>query len=343
MAPVLAKIDKIFNTLGLTWFCPVVKLLGGDEPAKQLRTIGWQIGLPVLGIAVFLGLWAVIAPKIVTKIGTLPTPMQVWDAGLQLRAEYHADRQARMDFVTNEAEKKIKWEKRFPGKPFKAGVYQSGNPTYLDQILTSLQTVGFGFLIASVIAVPIGIVCGMSKGFFTMINPFIQILKPVSPLAWLPLVTIFIGAAMTSTDPLFPKSFVISALVVALCSLWPTLINTALGVASVDKDFMNVARVLQLSPWQRVIKIVIPSALPLIFTGLRISLSVGWMVLIAAEMLSQNPGLGKFVWDMFQNGSSQTLAMIVFAVITIGVVGFILDRIMVALQRLVSYDTGLAN
>jgi nitrate/nitrite transport system permease protein len=136
----------------------------------------------------------------------------------------------------------------------------------------------------------------------------------------------------------FEKSFVSSAITVALCSLWPTLVNTALGVASVDPDHLNVARVLRL-PWTvRVRKIVIPSALPWIFSGLRLSLGVGWMVLIAAEMLAQNPGLGKFVWDMFQNGSSETLAQIMVAVFTIGAIGFALDRMMISLQRAVSHD-----
>lgn len=348
MSPVLVTIEKIFNTLGLTWFCPVVRLIGRDEPVKQLKLIAWQVGLPALGIGVFLALWAMIAPHFHTSIGSLPTPSEVWDAGMQLRKEYLAQKPLREAFEKKQAEQKARWEKRYPDKPFTVVAYQSAKPTFLDQIFTSLKTVGCGFLVASLIAVPIGIICGMSKGFFTAINPFIQIFKPVSPLAWLPLVTIAIGAVLVYLpqwllDYLPEKSFLISALVVALCSLWPTLVNTALGVASVDKDFMNVARVLQLGPWKRVFKIVIPSALPLIFTGLRISLSVGWMVLIAAEMLSQNPGLGKFVWDMFQNGSSETLSMIVFAVLTIGVVGFALDRVMVALQRMVSYDRNLAN
>src|SRR5690606_39756603 len=131
----------------------------------------------------------------------------------------------------------------------------------------------------------------------------------------------------------FEKSFISSAFTVALCSLWPTLVNTALGVSSIEKDHMNVARVLNLSSSTRIRKIVIPSALPYIFAGLRISLGVGWMVLIAAEMLAQNPGLGKFVWDMFQNGSSQTLAQIMVAVFTIGIIGMGLDRIMIILQR----------
>ena len=122
-----------------------------------------------------------------------------------------------------------------------------------------------------------------------------------------------VSALYVNPSDLLPKSLVISAITVTLCSLWPTLINTALGVASVDKDLMNVGRVLQLPTRRTVTKQVLPSALPLIFTGLRLSLGVGWMVLIAAEMLAQNPGLGKFVWDEFQNGSSQSLAKIMVA------------------------------
>jgi nitrate/nitrite transport system permease protein len=194
-----------------------------------------------------------------------------------------------------------------------------------------------GFIIASLIAVPLGIVCGLSKAFNLAINPFIQLFKPVSPLAWLPIVMILVTALYNPAEPFFDKAFLSSAIVVALCSLWPTLINTALGVASIDQDYLNVARVLRLGRFAQVWKIILPAALPLIFTGLRLSLSVGWMVLIAAEMLAQNPGLGKFVWDMFQNGSSQTLAQIMVAVFAIGLIGFVLDRIMLSLQRAVSF------
>jgi nitrate/nitrite transport system permease protein len=136
---------------------------------------------------------------------------------------------------------------------------------------------------------------------------------------------------------MFERALQISAITVALCSLWPTLINTAVGVASVDKDLLNVSRVLRLSWFTKVRRIVLPSSLQLIFTGLRLSLGVGWMVLIAAEMLAQNPGLGKFVWDEFQNGSSQSLARIMAAVVTIGLIGFLLDRLMFTFQRLVSW------
>jgi nitrate/nitrite transport system permease protein len=138
---------------------------------------------------------------------------------------------------------------------------------------------------------------------------------------------------------MFEKSFVNSAITVALCSLWPTIINTSLGVSSIDKDLLNVAKVLRLSWRTKLVKVIVPSSLPLIFTGLRLSLGVGWMVLIAAEMLAQNPGLGKFVWDEFQNGSSNSLGRIMVAVFTIGIIGFLLDRIMLAVHSLVDVGT----
>ena len=183
---------------------------------------------------------------------------------------------------------------------------------------------------------PLGLAAGLSPLFNAAINPLIQIMKPVSPLAWLPIVTMVISATISSVDPILPKAFVISALVVMLCSLWPTLINTAVGTASIDKDLLNVGRVLKLGWFAKLRRLVLPASLPYIFTGMRLSLGVGWMVLIAAEMLAQNPGLGKFVWDEFQNGSSQSLARIMFAVVVIGFIGFGLDRIMMSLQALVS-------
>ena len=221
--------------------------------------------------------------------------------------------------------------KNFADKPY------PGKDTYFMQIVTSLKTVFAGFIIASLIAIPLGILCGLNKNINNAFNPIIQIFKPVSPLAWLPIVMIVVGAVYVSDDPMFEISFINSAITVALCSLWPTLVNTAVGVASTDKDYLNVARVLKLSWFKKIFKVVLPSSLPLVFTGLRLSLGVGWMVLIAAEMLAQNPGLGKFVWDMFQNGSSETLSMIMVAVFTIGVIGFFLDTIMLSLQQLVTF------
>ena len=199
-----------------------------------------------------------------------------------------------------------------------------------------------GFVIATLIAVPLGLFCGMSPVFNTAINPLVQIFKPVSPLAWLPIVTLVVSAMYTGGDDAwFEKSFLTSAITVTLCSLWPTLINTAVGVSSIDKDLINVGKVLRLNWSTQIKKIILPSALPYIFTGMRLSLGVGWMVLIAAEMLAQNPGLGKFVWDEFQNGSSNSLGRIMVAVFTIGLIGFALDRVMQSLQNLFSFGRAL--
>jgi nitrate/nitrite transport system permease protein len=151
-----------------------------------------------------------------------------------------------------------------------------------------------------------------------------------------------VSAVYVSDDPMFAKSFITSLITVSLCSIWPTLINTAVGVSSISKDLQNVSKVLRLNWMTHVIKIVIPSAIPSIFTGLRLSLGIAWMVLIAAEMLAQNPGLGKFVWDQFQNGSSQSLGRIMVAVIAIGFIGFLLDRLMLVIQRKVSWDKSVA-
>jgi len=213
----------------------------------------------------------------------------------------------------------------------------TGKPTYVDQIITSLKTVFTGFVLASLLAIPLGILCGLSRTINAAVSPFIQIFRPVSPLAWLPIVTMVVSALYVSSDPMFDKAFLNSAITVALCSLWPTVINTTLGVSSIDRDLLNVAKVLRLNWSTKLLKVVIPSALPLIFTGLRLSLGVGWMVLIAAEMLAQNPGLGKFVWDEFQNGSSDSLGRIMVAVFTIGAVGFLLDRVMLAVNSAVSF------
>ena len=329
-----ARVITGFETLGLDLFVPFVRLASGDEPGRQLQEILRTIGMPVVAIAVFLGAWSTVAASIETSIGTVPGPAAVWHEAGVLVEEHRAERAKEVAFY--ERMEKLKEKYAAQGKPWKERRY-SGKPTYFDQIVTSLQTVFMGFLIASLIAVPIGILCGLSTRFYAAFNPLIQIFKPVSPLAWLPIVMIMVSALYTAKDPLFEKSFVSSAITVALCSLWPTLVNTALGVSSVDPDHLNVARVLRLGWPARVFKIVIPSALPLIFTGLRLSLGVGWMVLIAAEMLAQNPGLGKFVWDMFQNGSSSTLAQIMVAVFTIGLIGFALDRMMITLENLVSF------
>ena len=296
---------------------------------------GKTIVAPVLGILAFLGLWAALAPQVDTSLGALPGPVQVAEQGASLFGEWQAARETEAQFYADQDARNA--EALSAGNPGAVRDFEyAGPPTFLDQIFTSLKTVALGFGLATLVAVPLGLAAGLSPLFNAAINPLIQIMKPVSPLAWLPIVTMVISATISSVDPILPKAFVISALVVMLCSLWPTLINTAVGTASIDKDLLNVGRVLKLGWFAKLRRLVLPASLPYIFTGMRLSLGVGWMVLIAAEMLAQNPGLGKFVWDEFQNGSSQSLARIMFAVVVIGFIGFGLDRIMMSLQSLVS-------
>lgn len=338
---ILASINKAsswLDALGLSWLTPLLKLAAGDNVKEQLSELKRVLLIPLMGILVFLCLWAGLAPQVKTSLGTIPGPVQVWHQAGNLWEDHLRERQKAAAFYERQDARNAKLEADGKTDKIKWRTY-TGKPTYLDQIVTSLITVGVGFLIGSLIAIPLGIASGLSKTVNGAINPLIQIFKPVSPLAWLPLVTMIVSALYVDVVDWLPKSLLISAVTVTLCSLWPTLINTALGVASVDKDLMNVGRVLQLSTSKTVTKLVLPSALPLIFTGLRLSLGVGWMVLIAAEMLAQNPGLGKFVWDEFQNGSSQSLAKIMVAVLTIGLVGFILDRVMYALQRAFTFSS----
>lgn len=331
------KFCRFLKMIRLGWLIPFFLLLRGDNPRAQMRAIFQQVVVPVLAILLFLLGWQMASTRIETKFGAVPGPKQVSQAWSSLMDEAKREKVKEADFYQRQEERNALMKERFPDREIKVREY-SGKATYFDQIRTSLYTVFAGFLIASAVAVPLGILCGLSHIVNTALNPLIQIFKPVSPLAWLPIVWIVVGALYTSESPMFEISFINSAITVALCSLWPTLINTSLGVASINQDYLNVAKVLRLGWWAKIWKIVIPSALPLIFTGLRLSLGVGWMVLIAAEMLAQNPGLGKFVWDMFQNGSSETLAMIMVAVFTIGVIGFFLDTIMLALQQLVSFE-----
>jgi nitrate/nitrite transport system permease protein len=303
--------------------------------AIKAKAIGEGLLWPVIGILAFLGAWAALAPQVDTSLGSLPDPVEVAKAGAGLYSEYAAAKDAEAAFYAQQETSNAAAVAAGNAGAVSDFDY-SGPPTFLDQILTSLKTVALGFALSTLLAVPLGMMAGLSTRFNAAINPLVQIMKPVSPLAWLPIVTMVISAMITSADPLLPKAFVISALVVMLCSLWPTLINTAVGTSSIDKDLLNVGKVLRLGWFDKLTKLVLPASLPYIFTGMRLSLGVGWMVLIAAEMLAQNPGLGKFVWDEFQNGSSQSLARIMFAVVVIGLIGFLLDRLMMALQGLVS-------
>ena len=305
--------------------------------AEDYKTFVSSIILPVIAIAIFLALWSASAKQVQTSLGQLPGPVAVLEQAGNLVDEHIAEREKENAFYERQEKRNAAKLARDPEAKVKIRPY-TGKPTFFDQIITSLVTVFTGFLLASLIAIPVGIVTGLSNNLYKAINPVVQLLKPVSPLAWLPIVTMVVSAVYISDDPMFDKSYLNSAITVMLCCMWPTLINTAVGVSSVDKDLINVSKVLRLGWFTKVFKIVLPSSMPMIFTGLRLSLSIGWMVLIAAEMLAQNPGLGKFVWDEFQNGSSNSLGRIMVAVIAIGFIGFLLDRGMLMLQRRVSWD-----
>jgi nitrate/nitrite transport system permease protein len=327
----------VLNVAGLSFLVPIIRMLRGENPRGQLKDLWRLAGVPIVAILVFLMLWSQMSSRIVTSLGTIPGPIAVWNQVGVLWADHKAERAKRTAFYERQTKRNAdRLAEDATAEP--STMKYTGKPTYIDQIMTSLRTVFTGFVIASTFAIPLGILCGLSPTMNAAINPFVQIFKPVSPLAWLPLVTMVVSAMYVTDNPIFEKSFITSAVTVALCSMWPTLINTALGVASIDKDLLNVAKVLQLKWTTKLFKLVIPSSLPLIFTGLRLSLGVGWMVLIAAEMLAQNPGLGKFVWDEFQNGSSDSLSRIMVAVFTIGIVGFLLDRVMFTIQTMVNFN-----
>ena len=330
------RLCGVLTMLGLGFIVPLLRMACGEEPRGQLKALWLTLGIPLLAMLVFGLMWSFFAARIHTSLGQIPGPAAVWQQAGALWADHKAERQRAVQFYERQVARNVERLRADPQAEPSHAKY-TGRPTYIDQIFTSLKTVFTGFLIATLLAVPIGILCGTSRLVAAAINPFVQLFKPISPLAWLPLVTLLVSAVYVSEKPLFEKSFLVSAITVALCSLWPTVVNTAMGVSSIDRDLLNVAKVLKLGWRTRLVKLVLPSSLPFIFTGMRLSLGVGWMVLIAAEMLAQNPGLGKFVWDEFQNGSPESLSRMLVAVFTIGFIGFLLDRLMLTLQSLTDF------
>jgi nitrate/nitrite transport system permease protein len=332
----LAGFHRVVGLLGLGFVSPLVRLAQGEDPRAQVQDLWRLLGIPAVAILAFLLCWSIAAKRIETSLGQIPGPAAVWTQTKALWSDHEAERAKAAAFYERQERRNAE---RLAEDPAATPVIRkyTGKPTYIDQILTSLKTVFTGFLFATLLAVPTGILCGMSRTLDAAINPFVQVFKPISPLAWLPLVTLVVSALYVTETPMFEKSFLISAVTVALCSLWPTVINTSLGVSSIDRDLLNVAKVLRLGWRTKLIRLVLPSSLSLIFTGMRLSLGVGWMVLIAAEMLAQNPGLGKFVWDEFQNGSAESLSRMMVAVFTIGLIGFLLDRVMLTLQSLTQF------
>jgi nitrate/nitrite transport system permease protein len=191
------------------------------------------------------------------------------------------------------------------------------------QLAYSLGRVGLGYLIAALVAIPLGFVIGMSPLVYRALDPFIQVLKPISPLAWMPL------ALYTIKDSSISGIFVIF-----ICSVWPMLLNTAFGVAGVRREWLNVAKTLEVRPLRTAFEVILPAAAPTIVTGMRISMGIAWLVIVAAEMLVGGTGIGYFVWNEWNNLS---LTNVIFAILVIGVVGMVLDLLFARLQKALSY------
>ena len=357
------KIIKSMNWIGLGFLEPLVRLISGEEPRKNTTLLFKKFLFPVGAMFLTLLIWSSSATylynleadrkiqktladqgqaaadeskaciesgEIKCQPNSLPSPSQVYEAYLSLLADHRLIVQDKADFKEKTA--KINAQRAEQGKE---PIRYTGRPSFVDQVVTSIKTVFAGVLLAMLIAVPIGIILGLSDTLRSSLTWLIQILKPVSPVVWLLLVFMIVKTLMTDSD--MDKSFLISFISVGLCSMWATLVNTSVGVSTVDKDFINVSKVLRLGVGKNIFKIILPASFPMIFTGIRITVSVAWMVLIAIELLAQSPGLGSFVWEQFQNGANDSNAKILVAMFAIGGIGFMLDKIMMALQKLLTF------
>lgn len=220
-----------------------------------------------------------------------------------------------------------------PIEVFKHAVEELKNPFYDNgpndkgiglQLFYSIARVLAGYFLSIIIAIPIGFLIGMSPVFYKALQPYIQILKPISPLAWMPIALFVIKDSILS-----------SIFVIFICSIWPILINTAFGVMTVKKDFLNVGKTLEMSKIKTAIKIILPAALPTIFTGLRISMGISWLVIVAAEMLVGGTGIGYYVWNEWNN---LDLSSVLFSIIMIGFIGMLLDILIAKIATNFNYQ-----
>jgi nitrate/nitrite transport system permease protein len=256
----------------------------GTPIGEKLAAAGRAVMPPVLGMLILLGIWYVATHK----GGSIPGPGQTWDAAVALFSD-----------------------------PF----YRNGpNDQGIGwNVLSSLQRVGIGFGFAALVGIPLGFILGRSAFLSAMINPIISLLRPVSPLAWLPIgLLVFKKADPAATYTIF------------ICSIWPMIMNTAQGVQRVPQDYLNVARVLALSEWKVVTKILFPAVLPYMLTGIRLSIGTAWLVIVAAEMLTGGVGIGFWVWDEWNN---LKVEHIIIAIFVIGIVGLILEQALILLAK----------
>ncbi len=252
------------------------------EHAAAMRAFFAAVLPPILGVVLVIGIWHVAT----SKGGAIPSPAQTWEAAAKLFAD---------PFYSNGPnDQGIGWN-----------------------ILASLQRVGIGFGIAALVGIPAGFLLGRFALLSSLVNPLISLLRPVSPLAWLPIgLLVFKRADPAATWTIF------------ICSIWPMIMNTAQGVQRVPQDYLNVARVLNLSEWKIVTKILFPSVLPYMLTGIRLSIGTAWLVIVAAEMLTGGVGIGFWVWDEWNN---LKVEHIIIAIFVIGIVGLILEQALILL------------
>jgi nitrate/nitrite transport system permease protein len=272
---------------------------------KSTPLLNWLV-LPAAGLAVMLGLWAAASQLTVnprTHKANLPSPARTWQ-------------QSRLYVL----------------EPF---AYRGEMDQGIGRLtLLSLGLVAKGYLLALLAGTPIGFLLGSSRLFKYSFDPIIQVLRPVSPLAWLPLGFLLFKGLRASYDVDVPE--LAAMFTVAVCAMWPTVLNTAVGVRAIPQDYLNVARVLNLSPLKTLWKVQIPATLPYMFTGYRLSLGIAWLVIVAAEMLTGKAGLGGFLWQEYNAGVNEH---IILCILTVGMVGFLLDLLMRAVEDVVAGRT----
>lgn len=245
---------------------------------------------PVIGIALLVGIWALLT---LNSSNGFPTPMATFDAAIKLFADPFYDR--------GPNDQGIGWN-----------------------VLFSLQRVALGFGLAAAVGIPMGFMIGRFEFLNRMVNPLVSLLRPVSPLAWLPIGLLVFKAANPA-----------AIWTIFICSIWPMIINTAVGVQRVPQDYLNVARVLNLSEWKVITRILFPAVLPYMLTGVRLSVGTAWLVIVAAEMLTGGVGIGFWVWDEWNN---LNVKHIIVAIFVIGIVGLLLEQLLMAIAKRFSYD-----
>jgi nitrate/nitrite transport system permease protein len=255
---------------------------------EKLRGIVMLVLPPLLGLALFVGIWALIAQT----SPQLPGPNKVYRSAVQVFANPF--------YIKGPNDQGIGWN-----------------------ILNSLQRVGIGFGFAALVGIPMGFVLGRFSFLNAMASPVISLLRPVSPLAWLPIGLLVFKAANPA-----------AIWVIFISSIWPMIINTAVGVQRVPQDYLNVARVLNLSEWKVMTRILFPAVLPYTLTGIRLSIGVAWLVIVAAEMLTGGVGIGFWVWDEWNN---LNVEHIIIAIFVVGIVGLLLEQLLLLLARRFNY------